>query len=81
MRKLREWEVYHALREGRADELEGVVRIEAPADYDHVITYVTQSWLPRQARPIIVPPDQRPGFDQELSSAPRAADKASAAGR
>ena len=76
MRKLREWEVFHALREGRGDELEGVVRIEAPAEYDHVITYVTQSWLPRQARPIIVPPDQRPGFDQELASAPTSADKA-----
>jgi hypothetical protein len=59
MRKLREWEVFHALREGRGDELEGVVRIEAPADFDHVITYATRVWLPRQQRPITVPLDQR----------------------
>ena len=68
MRKLREWEVFHALREGRAEELEGVVRIEAPEGYDHVITYVTQAWLPRQQRPITVPLDQRPGAEQEAAA-------------
>jgi glycosyltransferase involved in cell wall biosynthesis len=61
MRKQREWEVFHALRDGRHDEIEGVVRIEAPPEFDHVITYVTQKWLPRQQRPITVPVDQRPG--------------------
>ncbi len=60
MRKQREWEVFHALRDGRADQVEGVVRIEAPPEYDHVISYVTQDWLPRQPRPVIVPMDRRP---------------------
>ncbi len=59
MRKLREWEVFHGLREGRGEEIPGVVRIEAPAPYDHVITYVTAEWLPQQPRPIVVPPDAR----------------------
>lgn len=66
MRKLREWEVFHALREGRADEIAGVVRIEAPPEYDHVITYAAQKWLPQQPRPIIVPLDLRPGREGEL---------------
>ncbi|MBZ5739240.1 glycosyltransferase [Nocardioides mangrovi] len=61
MRKLREWEVFHALREGRV--LEGVERIEAPASYDHVISYTTERWLPAQVRPITVPLDQRPGAE------------------
>lgn len=65
MRKLREWEVFHALREGRHEEIDGVVRIEAPPEYDHVITYVTQKWLPRQQRPITVPVEQRPGYDPQ----------------
>jgi hypothetical protein len=69
MRKLREWEVFHALNEGRADDLEGIVRIVAPPEYDHVIPYVTQAWLPRRSRPIIVPMEERPGF------APPAADQ------
>ena len=60
MRKQREWEVFHALRDGRHDDIDGVVRIEAPPEFDHVITYVTQKWLPRQQRPIVVPVDQRP---------------------
>jgi glycosyltransferase involved in cell wall biosynthesis len=68
MRKLREWQVFHGLREGRADELEGVVRVEAPEDYDHVITYVTESWLPRQPRPIIVPMAERPGYQEPAAS-------------
>jgi hypothetical protein len=60
--------------------IEGVVRIVAPADYDHVITYVTQSWLPRQARPIIVPPDQRPGFTEEPAEATTTASRRASAG-
>jgi hypothetical protein len=52
--------VFHALRDGRYDDIDGVVRIEAPPEFDHVITYVTQKWLPRQQRPIVVPVDQRP---------------------
>lgn len=58
MRKLREWEVFHALREGRV--LEGVERIEAPAEYDHVIRYTTERFLPGQTRPITVPLAERP---------------------
>ena len=69
MRKQREWEVFNALREGRADELEGVVRIEAPPEYDHVITYATKKWLPHQERPITVPVEERPGFVGELPGA------------
>ena len=61
MRKLREWEVFHALREGRI--LDGVERIEAPASYDHVISYTTDRWLPAQTRPITVPPRDRPGAE------------------
>lgn len=68
MRKLREWEVFHALREGRADEIAGVVRIEAPPEYDHVITYAAQKWLPQQPRPITVPLHLRPGLEGELPS-------------
>jgi len=59
MRKLREWEVFHALREGRYADVPGVVRIEAPPEYDHVITYATRRWLPDQRRPITVPPAER----------------------
>jgi hypothetical protein len=61
MRKQREWEVFHALRRGLPDEVEGLVRIEAPADHDHVISYVTRHWLPRQKRPIVIPHSKRPG--------------------
>ncbi len=63
LRKQREWEVFQALRDGRAEEVDGVVRIEAPPEYDHVITYVTDSWLPQQSRPITVPVEDRPGFE------------------
>lgn len=60
MRKLREWTVFHALKEGRPEDAPGVVRIEAPPEYDHVIPYVTDVWLPKQPRPIIIPADRRP---------------------
>lgn len=59
-RKLREWTVFHALRDGRLEDAPGVVRIEAPEGYGHVISYVTDVWLPQQKRPIIIPPSQRP---------------------
>ena len=70
MRKLREWEVFHALRDGRADEIAGLVRIEAPPEYDHVITYTTKRWLPEQSRPITVPLGQRLAAGQEVTTAP-----------
>ena len=60
MRKLREWEVFHALREGRPEDVDGVVRIEAPPEYAHVIDYVTRR-LPDRPRPITVPPAERTG--------------------
>jgi hypothetical protein len=70
MRKLREWEVFHGLAEGRLDDLQGVLRIEAPPGYDHVISYATQVFLPRLERPVTVPLDQRPSLDQPLSTGP-----------
>ncbi|CAN5143220.1 hypothetical protein BH18ACT9_BH18ACT9_03110 [soil metagenome] len=59
MRKRREWDVYHALRDGQGREVDGVVRIEAPPGV-HVISHVTQTWLPQRQRPIIVPVELRP---------------------
>jgi glycosyltransferase involved in cell wall biosynthesis len=72
MRKLREWQVFNALRDGRYDEIDGVVRIEAPPEFDHVITYATQQWLPRQERPIVVPVEERPEREAPPASAGRA---------
>jgi glycosyltransferase involved in cell wall biosynthesis len=63
MRKLREWEVFHALRDGRSADVDGIVRIEAPPDVDHVIRYVTEAWLPRRPRPIVASLDGRPGAE------------------
>jgi glycosyltransferase involved in cell wall biosynthesis len=51
-RKLRELEVYRALKEGRGDDVPGLVRIEAPAGV-HVVDYVTQTWLPQAPRPLV----------------------------
>jgi len=51
-RKRREYDIFHALASGSGAELEGLVRIEAPAGRN-VIEYVTDDWLPRQRRPLI----------------------------
>jgi glycosyltransferase involved in cell wall biosynthesis len=51
-RKLRELEVYRALKEGRGEDVPGLVRIEAPAGV-HVVDYVTQTWLPQAPRPLV----------------------------
>jgi hypothetical protein len=51
-RKLRELEVYRALKEGRGDDVPGLVRIEAPAGV-HIIDYVTNTWLPQAPRPLV----------------------------
>jgi hypothetical protein len=51
-RKRREWEVYSALRDGRGEEVPGLLRIEAPPGI-HVIDYVTHTWLPRAERPLV----------------------------
>jgi glycosyltransferase involved in cell wall biosynthesis len=51
-RKLRELEVYRALKEGRGEDVPGLVRIEAPAGV-HVIDYVTNTWLPQAPRPLV----------------------------
>ncbi|MFN8192835.1 MAG: glycosyltransferase [Nocardioidaceae bacterium] len=50
-RKRREWEVDRAVREGRAEELEGLVKIVAPEGV-HVVDYVTRTWLPQAKRPL-----------------------------
>ena len=51
-RKLRELEVYRALKEGRGEDVPGLVRIEAPEGV-HVIDYVTDTWLPQAPRPLV----------------------------
>ncbi|MBF4161095.1 glycosyltransferase family protein [Nocardioides acrostichi] len=51
-RKRREWEVYSALMEGRGDKVPGLHRIEAPAGV-HVVDYITRTWLPHAARPLV----------------------------
>lgn len=50
-RKRREWEVFHALREGRV--LPGVHEITAPAGV-HIVDHVTHTWLPQAPRPLDV---------------------------
>jgi glycosyltransferase involved in cell wall biosynthesis len=50
-RKRREWEVFHALKEGRV--LPGVHEITAPPGV-HVVDHVTHDWLPRAPRPLQV---------------------------
>lgn len=50
-RKRREWEVFHALREGRV--LPGVHEITAPSGV-HIVDHVTHHWLPRAPRPLEV---------------------------
>lgn len=50
-RKVREYEVFTALAEGRFDELDSVHRIEAPEGV-HVVDHVATTWLPRAARPL-----------------------------
>jgi glycosyltransferase involved in cell wall biosynthesis len=52
-RKRREWQVYRALMEGRGDEVEGLIRIEAPPGV-HIIDHVTNTWLPRAPRPLVL---------------------------
>lgn len=58
-RKRREWEVFHALRDGRVPT--GVVQIDAPAGV-HVVDHVTHEWMPRAPRPFKVddPRHRRP---------------------
>ncbi|GAB3195419.1 hypothetical protein GCM10027062_02300 [Nocardioides hungaricus] len=50
-RKRREWEVFHALREGTVPP--GVHEIAAPAGV-HIVDHVTHDWLPRAPRPLDV---------------------------
>lgn len=51
-RKRREWEIFTALRNGRGDVLDDVVRIEAPAG-THIIDHVCGAWLPSAPRPLV----------------------------
>jgi len=46
-RKRREWELFHALRDGRVPG--GVLEVTAPEGV-HVVDYVTRTWLPRRLR-------------------------------
>jgi glycosyltransferase involved in cell wall biosynthesis len=50
-RKRREWLVFNALNEGTVPE--GVVEINSP-EGEHVVDYVTHTWLPRAPRPFVV---------------------------
>jgi hypothetical protein len=50
-RKRREWEVFHALKDGRVPA--GVHEITAPAGV-HIVDHVTHDWLPRAPRPLDV---------------------------
>jgi glycosyltransferase involved in cell wall biosynthesis len=50
-RKRREWLVFNALNNGELPE--GVTEINAP-EGEHVVDYVTHTWLPRAPRPFVV---------------------------
>ncbi|WP_241901527.1 glycosyltransferase family 2 protein [Nocardioides houyundeii] len=51
-RKLREFEVDQAIREGRAAELGGLTKVTAPPGV-HIIDHVTRTWLREQPRPLV----------------------------
>ncbi len=51
-RKLREFEVDQAIREGRAEELGGLTRVDAPPGV-HIIDHVTHTWLRQAPRPLV----------------------------
>ena len=51
-RKRREWEVFHALAEGRGAQVEGLVHIEAPPGV-HIVDHVVNTWLPQAPRPLV----------------------------
>ncbi len=51
-RKRREWEVDRAIREGRADQVSGLIKITSPPGV-HIIDHVTKTWLPQADRPIV----------------------------
>ena len=48
-RKVREYHVHSTLRDGRADDLDHVFRIEAPLGV-HIVDHAARVWLPRHAR-------------------------------
>lgn len=50
-RKVREYEVFTALAEGRFEDLDSVYRIEAPEGV-HVVDHVARTWLPQMPRPL-----------------------------
>jgi hypothetical protein len=57
-RKRREWQVFHALKEGRL--LPGVEPVTAPPGTD-VVDHVVHQWLPRVPRPLVVGPVEETG--------------------
>ncbi len=51
-RKLREWQIDRAVREGRAGDIDGLVEIVAPPGV-HIVDHVVNEWLPRAERPLV----------------------------
>lgn len=58
-RKQREWQVDRAIREGRAETVDGLVRVTAPPGV-HIVDHVTRTWLPQAPRPLVRPDRPRP---------------------
>lgn len=80
-RKLREWRVDRAIREGRAEEIRGLVRVEAPAGV-HIVDHVLHTWLPQAPRPLVGGPLTKrdpEGAAPSTAVSPEAAAKAAAA--
>jgi hypothetical protein len=51
-RKVREWDVYTAIVEGRAHEVPALEHVQAPPGV-HVIDYVANTYLPQAERPLV----------------------------
>ncbi len=51
-RKLREWQVDRAIREGRPGDIDGLVEVVAPPGV-HIVDHVVNTWLPRAERPLV----------------------------
>ncbi len=51
-RKLREWQVDRAIREGRPGDIDGLVEVVAPPGV-HIVDHVVSEWLPRAERPLV----------------------------
>ncbi len=58
-RKLREWQIDRAVREGRAGDVDGLVEVVAPPGV-HIVDHVVNEWLPRAERPLVGRPRTEP---------------------